>query len=444
MEYELVSLFVVVLAAFVCPILSALLPNKIIPETVFLLVAGMIIGPNMLAAVHSDLAIDLLSDLGLGFLFLLAGYEINVKELSGTGGRHGFLTWLVTFVIALAFCIPLGIWRENISGGLAVAIALTTTAFGTLVPILAERKLTDAPIGKGVVEYGVWGELCPIVAMAVLLSARATWLTILLMVVFALVAVGSVFLSKAIGKEGSKYSRYIAKYSETNSQPSVRFVMVLLVGLVALSAVFNLDIVLGAFAAGFALRAIIPQGDTSLEHKLNGLAYGFFIPLFFIASGMKIDPAGVVAEPLLLIVFIVSLVLIRAVPIFVSLSLRKDTKSMDPRCRASIAFYCTTALPLIVAVSSIAVSSGAFSQEVGSVLIAAGGITVLIMPLFASITLHTIDADLSGAAKEIASNPKNVVRILNDHRKLERTKSKTANHVLVRRGAKREHPHDPE
>ena len=112
---------------------------------------------------------------------------------------------------------------------------------------------------------------------------------------------------------------------------------------------------------------------------------------------------------------------------------------MDPRCRASIAFYCTTALPLIVAVSSIAVSSGAFSQEVGSVLIAAGGITVLIMPLFASITLHTIDAELSGVAKEIANNPKGAVRILNEHRKIERGKSKTVNHVFVKRGAKRDH-----
>lgn len=400
MEQELVSLFVVALCAFVCPVLSSLLPNKVVPETVFLLAAGMVMGPNVLGAVQADSAISLLSDLGLGFLFLLAGYEIDIQEISGKGGRHGLRTWAVTFAVALAVVLPLVTWRDNVYGGMAAAIALTTTAFGTLVPILKERGLTDTAVGKGVVEYGVWGELGPVIAMAVLLTTRAKWVTVLLLAIFSAAAVGSVFLSKALNREGSRFAGFMERTAETNSQTGVRAVVVLLVGLVALSAVFDLDIVLGAFAAGFALRAIIPKGDSSLEHKLDGIAYGFFIPLFFIVSGMKIDPAGIVAEPLLLVVFILLLLLVRAVPIFVSMSVRKDTRSLDPRVRASVAFYCTTALPLIVAISSVAVSSGAFTQETGSVLVAAGGITVLIMPMLSSITLRAIGAAERGRSSE--------------------------------------------
>lgn len=430
MESELVSLFAVVACAFVCPLLSAATPNRIIPETVFLLVAGMLVGPNVFGLVQSDIAVGLLSDLGLGFLFLLAGYEIDVQELSEKGGKHGLRTWIASFVVALAVFVPIGICRGNFHSGIATAIVLTTTAFGTLVPILKDRNQTGTIVGKGVVEYGVWGELCPIIAMAALMGTRATWLTALVLLVFAGIAVGSVFVSKALGRKGSKLYAFMRKNRETNAQTGVRFVMVLLVGLVALSAAFDLDIVLGAFAAGFALRAILPEGDSSLEHKLNGIAYGFFVPLFFVVSGMRIDPEGVVAEPALLVAFIACLLLVRAVPVFVSLSLRKDMKETDPRVKASIAFYCTTALPLVVAVTSVAVSSGAFTQEVGSTLIAAGGITVLAMPLFASIVLHTMDAELARAARKIAENPRNTLGVLKEHVKLGRERNAIKPQVL--------------
>ncbi len=432
MANEFVSVFVVVLCAFVCPVLAALTPNRVVPETVFLLVAGMVLGPNVLGVVHADVAIGLLSDLGLGFLFLLAGYEIDTRELKGEGGRHGLLTWLATFAFALAIAIPVGLWRGNAPGGLAIAIMLTTTAFGTLIPILKERGLENTAVGKGVVEYGIWGELCPVIAMAVLLGTRAKWITVLLLALFAAAAVASVFVSKWLNRKGSPLARFVKKNSETNSQTSVRFVMVLLVGLVALSALFNLDIVLGAFAAGFALRAIIPKGDSSLEHKLNGIAYGFLVPLFFVASGMKIDPLGVVAEPLLLATFMAGLLLVRAIPIFVSTSRRKDMQGTDPRVRASIALYCTTALPLIVAVTSVAMSSGALSASTGSALVAAGGLSVLVMPLLASVALHAIDADLPSAAHKIAQNPRHAIGILKQHHRMEREKRASSRHVLTK------------
>lgn len=422
-EIEFLSLFVITIAAFLCPVLAQLLPNRIIPETVFLLIAGMVMGPNVAGIVQTGDAITLLSDLGLGFLFLLAGYEIEPKDLSGKGGRHGLATWFVTFAIALAVSIPFGLSRDNVFGGLAVAIALTTTAFGTLMPILKERNLTSTPVGKGVVEYGIWGELCPVLAMAVLLTTRATWLTIGLLAAFVVIAVVAALLSRHLKDSRLALARIVKANAETNSQMSVRGVVLLLVGLVTLSAAFDLDIVLGAFAAGFVLRVVVPEGDDSLEHKLNGLAYGFFIPLFFIVSGTKIDPAGVVAEPWLLVLFIANLLLIRAIPIFVSLSLRRDTRTMDPRERASIAFYCTTALPLVVAVVSVATASGTFTQATGSVLIAAGGITVMLMPLLSYIVMHTIDAELGHAARKIAQHPGRALSVLKEHRRLERERA---------------------
>ena len=118
-----------------------------------------------------------------------------------------------------------------------------------------------------------------------------------------------------------------------------RQTVLLLVGLVALSAAFDLDIVLGAFAAGFVLRYIIPEGDHALEHKLDGVAYGFLIPIFFVVSGAKIDLAAVFQQPEVLVGFIALLLLIRAVPIFVALSTGKDTRDISTHNRLTIALY---------------------------------------------------------------------------------------------------------
>lgn len=389
-QIEFTTLLVISAAAFLCPLLASAVPRKLIPETVFLLIAGMVVGPHVLGWAQIGDAVTLLSDLGLGFLFLSAGYEIDPKELTGKGGRHGLATWFATFAIAVGIIVLTPSFEENELGWLAVAIALTTTALGTLVPILKERDLTGTPIGSRIMEYGTWGEIMPILAIAFILSTRSTWLTAVILAVFAAIAVAAAVIPARLRRKSQALMEVISAHAETNAQLTVRAVMVLLVGLVALSAIFDLDIVLGAFAAGFALRFIIPDGNERLEHKLNGIGYGFFIPLFFIVSGAKIDPAAVGQQPLLLLLFIAMLLLVRGAPIFISLTLRKDTRAMQPQTRVTIALYCTTALPLIVAVTNIAVAAGAMSAGTASLLVAAGGITVLIMPLFATILERTI------------------------------------------------------
>jgi hypothetical protein len=98
--------------------------------------------------------------------------------------------------------------------------------------------------------------------------------------------------------------------SETTAQITVRLVLLLLISLGALAIAFDLDVVLGAFAAGFVLRRALPDGDESLEHKLEGLAFGPLIPIFFITSGMTIDPAAIAANPLGLLIFVLAILVI--------------------------------------------------------------------------------------------------------------------------------------
>lgn len=386
MAEDFVSLFIIALVALTCPFAARLVPGKLVPETVFLLIGGMVLGPHLVGIVHLTEPVQLISELGLAFLFLLAGYEINPSSLAGSQGKRGLAAWAVSIVLAFIVVRISPNFSVSHIDGIAVAIALTTTALGTLLPILKERGLVGTRVGDAILSYGTWGELCPVLAMAVLLSTRSTWQTVVILVIFAAVAVLAAIIPSKMHRAGNRLFAFAAQTRHTNSQTLVRAVVVLLIGLVALSAVFKLDIVLGAFAAGFVLRHIVPEGDHELEEKLEGMAYGFFIPLFFVVSGAKIDIMAVFGQPALLIAFIALLLIVRAMPIFVALSVgEKARKALCVHERLTVSLYCTTALPIIVAVTTVAVEAGAMPSSAAGTLVAAGAVTVFLMPLLASI-----------------------------------------------------------
>lgn len=153
-----------------------------------------------------------------------------------------------------------------------------------------------------------------------------------------------------------------------------------------LAFLFQLDVVLGAFAAGFILRFVTPNGNHTLNLKLEGVGHGFLIPVFFVVSGASIDVKAVVANPALPITFIIMLPLVRAVPIFVATTLDHRVNPLDPQDKLTVSLYCTTALPLIVAVTSLAVQGGTMHQTTASTLVAAGAVTVFLMPLLGGLT----------------------------------------------------------
>ena len=363
MTQELVSLTIIMAVAAASPIVAQLIPGKFIPQTVLLLAAGAVLGPYGFGVIEVNDAVKLLSELGMAFLFLLAGYEIDPKRLAGHQGKVGLLTWGITLGLAWLVVTFLPFFTKQGINGVATVIALTTTALGTLMPILKERNLEGTPIGDAIISYGTWGELGPILAM----------------------------------------------------QTLMRLTTFLLIFLVTISALFELDAVLGAFAAGFILRYIIPDGSKSLEMKLEGVGYGFLIPVFFVVSGAAINVRAVAGRPALLVAFIVMLMLIRAVPVYVALSLDKRKNPLSSHHRVTVALYCTTALPIIVAVTSLAVKVGTMQSDTASTLVAAGAITVFLMPLLGSITYQVADVHPVTAVREIAHTPSDWRTIVREH-----------------------------
>jgi len=379
-----VSLLCIVAVSFAAPLISWSIPRRLLPETVLLIAGGVLIGPSGLGIAHEGQDIAFLKELGVAFLFLMAGYEIDVNELRGSGGRHAMAAWAGSLGLAFASVAVVGVSGGAFSAnGIAIAIAMTSTAIGTILPILRERGLLPTAVGAAILNHGAVGEVGPIILMALLLGSRSTWASLAILLVFLAVTLLIVRFTDRVRRAGRRFIEAIRLGGSTTAQTTVRITVLLLVGLCALAEVFDLDVVLGAFAAGFILRYALPDGNRQFEEKLDGLAYGFFIPIFFVVSGMGID-LGMSEQSLATIgAFLLLLVLVRGLPVWVASRLerrRNGSRAYSMRQSLQIAVYSTTALPIIVAVTQVAVSAGAMSASFASTLVLAGAVSVLVMP----------------------------------------------------------------
>ncbi|WP_105565983.1 cation:proton antiporter [Microbacterium halophytorum] len=386
---NLASVWWIALAAAVAPML-AILTRKYVPDVVWLLVFGVVLGPYALDIAHQTEAVEFLRELGLGFLFLLAGFEVQTRDMREKQGKQAAITWLICAALGIGSALFLvrGDWLEAVTLG----IASTSTALGTLLPILKDSGRMGSPLGKAVMVHGAYGELLPIVAMSLLLSTRGTWVSAGLLVLFAVLAALSVALPGRFFRRVPLLTKALSLASNTTMQTMMRFTVLLLVTLMLITAVFQLDVALGAFAAGIlasaVLEAIDPKHATEIAHKVEIVGFGFLIPVFFVTSGMGIDVRAVIAEWPMLLGFVAAIALVRGLPIF----LRERFGSTDSGIRGwreqlALGFYGAVGLPIIVAVTQVAVSSEIISTTTASVMVTGGAVTVLVFPLIAHLLL---------------------------------------------------------
>src|SRR5262245_16528306 len=351
------SLFWISLVSVVAPLVAGAIPRRLVPEVVLLLGLGVVIGPFGADLAKPDEAIDMLSDLGLAMLFLQAGFEIDPAELTGKAGRRAMWTWLVSLTVAFGLVALLGA-AGLVHAEVALAIALTSTALGTLLPILKDRGLIGGPVGDHVLRHGAFGELGPIVAIAVLLGTRGPIRSLLVLAAFALIALLVTAWSLRMQRRDSHILQLIRRGAETTGQTTVRVTMLLLISLLAVATAFHLDIVLAAFAAGFILRVAIPESDEHLEARLEGIAFGLLVPIFFVHSGMGLDPKAIVEDPVAFVSVILLILVARGLPVLGACRLERLPTRLSDREGLGVALFASTGLPILVAVTSTAVAAG--------------------------------------------------------------------------------------
>ena len=381
---QFVSIFWITLVALLSPILSRLTGKKI-PDVVFLLIFGLLIGPNMLNLASSEGGIPLLKELGLGMLFLIAGFEINVSSLRSRQGYSAIATWFVCFALGMAGAAVITSFSHELNTYIAVGVALSSTALGTLLPMLKSHGAAGTPVGNAVLVHGAVGELLPIFAISLLLSSRSPGMAFVVLLAFMVVAVVTALIPHRLFAHVPGLRQIMAAEANTTGQTVLRLAMFLLATLIMCTALFDLDAVLGAFAAGLILRTLTPPAALHMiTHRLEVVGFTFMIPLFFVVSGMGIDVSAVVANPLGLLAVVVGILLCRGVPVLLAEHFFDTRSGLATRAqKVQLALYSAAGLPIIVAVTEVATSSGLLEKSTASLLVAGGALTVLLFPLWA-------------------------------------------------------------
>ena len=371
------DLLAVALVAALTPLLVAILPGPRIPQVVVFLIGGVVIGPHVLGLAETG-NIQLLSDVGLGFLFLLAGYELDPLLLRQRPGRLAITGWLMSAVISVA--VTAGLTATGyIKDYVPVGLALTTTALGTLLPILRDNDMLGGNFGRHVFAAGAVGELFPILIIAVFLTKRGHFIALA-----SVVAVGVIAIILSLVPwlaRSSTVKRIIDEGQDATAQITLRWAVVLLFALLAFASRFGLDVVLGAMLAGIVLRIWTRRLNLNTEHlerKFDTVGYGIFIPIFFISSGMTIDLTAIIHSPLRLLVLLALLLIVRGLP-----SLLVYRNDLILRERVEMTFITATSLPLLIALAEIGEQDGVMLPATAAALVGAGVLSVLIYPLIA-------------------------------------------------------------
>ena len=381
----LVSFAWIMAAAVTAPLISWA-TGKRVPAVVLLIGAGILIGPHWLGLASTEGGVGLLKQLGLGMLFLLAGYEINPAMIRSREGRTSATTWLVCMGLSFAGACVL-LQPHNTSTAVVLAIAFTSTAVGTLMPIMKQQQVLHPPVGRSLLVHGAIGEIFPIFAMALLLSARSTWVTAIVLAAFFVIALVVAAIPRTVRFLLPWTARAMVLNAGATNQTVMRLVLWMLGVLMAVAAVFELDVVLGAFAAGFILRRLVPEKfSEAVEQRLDIVGYSLLIPVFFVCSGMTIDPRAVADKPWLLCILVPLIYVVRGLPVLIrELFFTTGSQLTNVREKIQLSLYAATALPIIAAVTEVAVESQLLSEENASLLVAAGSVTVLIFPFIANM-----------------------------------------------------------
>jgi Kef-type K+ transport system membrane component KefB len=375
------SLLAVTLVAAIAPVIVAALPGPKIPQIVVLIFAGILIGPHVLGLADTA-SIKLLANIGLGFLFLLAGYELDPRLFKDKSGRLAMLGWATSAVLAVA---AVGVLADLklVRDFVPIGLALTTTALGTLLPILHDNDMLGGKFGRYIVAAGAVGELFPIVAISLFLTRRNQFVAL-----GSLCAVGAaaLLLTAAPGLLGKQRLNMLVKQGQrATAQTTLRWSIVLLVLLLVAAQRFGDDVVLGAMLAGMVLRSWTRRMEMEVEHleeKLDAVGYGIFIPLFFVSSGMTLDIKSILADPARMFIFLGLLLVVRGLP-----SLLIYARVLAPRQRIEMTFITATTMPLLIALAQIGLSDGVMLPSNAAALVGAGVLSVLIFPAIAT-TLH--------------------------------------------------------
>ena len=391
-EISFMAVLLVAAIAFLVPLGLGLAPSLRIPSVVLEISAGIMIGPAVLGLVDVDLPLQVLALLGLAFLLFLAGLEIDLNRLRGARLRSAAAGFVVSLAIALG--IGLGLKAAGlIETPLLVAIILSATSLGIVIPVLADAGQVGTTLGQLIIAGSSIADFGAIILLSLFFSGDSSSIgsTLLLIGSFVVLVVAT-GVALAEVEHSSRLSSALRRLQDSSAQIRVRGAFLLLVGFVVIAQLFGLEVILGAFFAGAVLKLLDRDGmmtHTYFHTKLQAVGFGIFIPFFFVTSGLQLDVRALFAGGAafaLVPVFLLALLLARGMPAALYRSMVGDRNSL------AAGLLQATSLPFIVAATGIGMDLGILSPAIGAAMVVAGLLSVILFPLGA-LTLLRADEE---------------------------------------------------
>jgi Kef-type K+ transport system membrane component KefB len=397
-EISFMAVLLVAAIAFLVPLGLGLAPSLRIPSVVLEISAGIMIGPAVLGLVDVDLPLQVLALLGLAFLLFLAGLEIDLNRLRGARLRSAAAGFVVSLAIALG--IGLGLKAAGlIETPLLVAIILSATSLGIVIPVLADAGQVGTTLGQLIIAGSSIADFGAIILLSLFFSGDSSSIgsTLLLIGSFVVLVVAT-GVALAEVEHSSRLSSALRRLQDSSAQIRVRGAFLLLVGFVVIAQLFGLEVILGAFFAGAVLKLLDRDGmmtHTYFHTKLQAVGFGIFIPFFFVTSGLQLDVRALFAGGAafaLVPVFLLALLLARGMPAALYRSMVGDRNSL------AAGLLQATSLPFIVAATGIGMDLGILSPAIGAAMVVAGLLSVILCPLGA-LTLLRADEEQTVAGR---------------------------------------------
>ena len=369
------------------PVVLGLLPRLPVPEAVLEVIAGIVLGPSVLNWVRIDAPVEVLSTLGLGMLLFLAGLELDVEGLRGPLGRLAGIGFAVSAALGLGVGFLFGAADTAIRPVL-LAIILMSTSAGLLLPLLKDAEEAATDFGQLIMTAAALAEIVPILLLSLLFSTAAKsagdQFASLAIFVALLVLIG---LAVSRVRRLQRLDRMLEYLSRRSAQLRVRATLTLALGCGVLAFQFGFASILGAFAAGLLVRIIELSGrepNRDFLLKLDGIGFGFLVPIFFISTGVAFQLKGLLNHPAALAevpLFLVALLAVRGVPALLYV------RTVGRRRAAAGGLLQATTLTFVIVATEIGVETGRLTTTTSAALVAAGLLSAALFPAGAARVL---------------------------------------------------------
>jgi Kef-type K+ transport system membrane component KefB len=379
---------VVLAIAVAAPLIAAAAPRIRLPSIVIEFVLGVIVGPDVLGWVKIDEPLDVLSLVALGFLLFIAGTEVELASLRGRTLAKAAAAYGLSLLIAFGIATVLGAFDVVLTPAL-VAVILSATGLGVVIPILRGAQLTTTPAGQVILIVATVAEFSAVLMLALFFGEgkSGVLVNLLVVVVYAAVAVALWLLLRWV-EHRPRLTTQMEQLEGGTVQIRIRLALLILFVFLVVSQRFGLESILGAFLAGIVLgdlrRADREDPASAFWPKVEAIGFGFLIPLYFVTSGIRFDLSGLLASPSALLrvpMFVVLFLVARGVPALIY------RRQLGPRTTGALALLSATSLSFVITATDIGVRIGKLRDINATALVGAAVVAMVIFRMGAQALL---------------------------------------------------------